>query len=716
MTIKEIIIENFLCYYNVKKFELSEGLNIILGENGEGKTKFFEALEWLLNENNSDLEQLVSAKALDESDIGENITVRVSITVEQYDEIKILSRYFFAKKNIEGGCQVFNLTLQGIEENKSGERTQVEGRTLLDQIFPFQIKRYSMFKGESELDIFKNDEALINLINLFSDAKHFDKYSEKGKFLRDKAEKAVEEATKSDSKNQALYKNLESEITFLINEKSKKAVLLNHANDQIRKIGENLQEAENHVKNAEALEIVNKRIKDLENKISETAAAIDENYTTSLFDDSWILMGFESIHKDFTEKVNRISEQKRELQTKHDREQGIKVGVAKAKADILNNSIPLPIGVPSKAHMEEMLRDQICKVCNRPVTKESEAYEFMMKRLKEYLESQDPESDIEDEKNVLFKHDHISRLVLLTVAHEDNLAELRGIKTKIEEHFEFNDKRKSVLNELNSSLEKEISEREKIVGNSSMGADSLTHVLKNYNGWQRDVSRANKEVNGYESEIKNLEEQIRVKKLEKEGIDVKSAHTFLIKTRQILREIEQIFVDTKEKKFDEFITLLENKSNDYFTQMNKGAFTGSITFTKNVKNNRTSVSIELREEGRQIYKPNQSLQTSMHISILFAISQLAKEKHEEGYPLIFDAPTSSFGETKTGEFLNMISETGNQIILLSKDFIARDEQSNKLMIKPEFNLIKRDKAFWVKVQRPFDSKVLKTINTEIITL
>lgn len=714
MIIQELVIENFLCYYDVKKFDLSKGLNIILGENGEGKTKCFEALDWLLNENANDLELLVSAKALDEATINANIKVRVSIMVEQYGETKILSRYFIAQKTGDGQCKVSNFTLEGIEENKSGERTQVDGRVLLDQVFPFQIRRYSMFKGESDLNILEGDEALINLINLFSDAKHYDKYSVKGEFLREKAEKEVEDTTKSDSKNQALYKKLESEIALLQEKKNKYEVLLENANDQIKKTEGNLQEVENHVKNAEALEIVNKRIKELETKIHDTASLIDENYTTALFDESWMLIHFESIHKEFAKKVESFSKTRRELQSKFDQEIGMKEGEAKAKAELLNNAVPLPVGVPSKAHMEEMLKEHICKVCNRAAPEGSDAYKFMYSRLQDYFKSQEPEKK-EDEKKELFVNDHTSRLFNLSVSHEDNLKNLRGIEQNIQEHFEFNDERKKNLKEFQESLDNEISEREKIVGNSSMAADSLGHVLKNYNGWQNDLKNFNKDVLNYDKELSVIEAEIKEKKKEKESIDLKSANTFLIKTRQILRDIEKIFVDTKERKFDEFIELLENKSNDYFSQMNKGAFTGTIKFTKQVRNKKTSINIELQEDGRPLYKPNQSLQTSMHISILFAISQLSKEKREESYPLIFDAPTSSFGETKTGEFLNMISATDNQIILLSKDFIVRDK-ANNLQIKPEFSAIKRDKAFWVKVQRPFDPLNLKTINTEVITL
>lgn len=48
MIIKEIRIKNFRSYYgDCNRFEFSDGLTLILGDNGDGKTTFFEALEWL---------------------------------------------------------------------------------------------------------------------------------------------------------------------------------------------------------------------------------------------------------------------------------------------------------------------------------------------------------------------------------------------------------------------------------------------------------------------------------------------------------------------------------------------------------------------------------------------------------------------------------------------------------------------------------------------
>jgi DNA sulfur modification protein DndD len=716
MIIRKIQIENYLCYYDSNTFELSEGLNIILGENGEGKTKFFEAVDWLFNGENRELDMLVSAKKLDETEIGDSFRVRVSMTVEQYGEKSIITKTFLAKKEKANECSTSSFMIEGISENSSGERTQVDGQALLDRIFPFQIRKYSMFKGEAELNIFESDSALANLINLFSEAKHYDKYSEKGAFLREKAEKAVEDSSKLDKKNEALYRRLEGEILQLEREKEKYKVHLNATEDEIKKIEENLEDAERHVSNADALETLNKRIKEIEERISYLTGRIDENYTTSLFDENWILVNFESFHKEFAEKVSAHSKTRRELQSEFDKQKGIIEGEKKAKAELLNNAIPLPNNVPSKAVMEEMLNDEICKVCNREAKKGSEAYEFMMKRLKTYLESQVTEENERDTDEPLFKYDYTNRLDNLSISHEDNLKNLRLIRTKIKELFEFNDDRKKDIEELNTQLEKEKTEREKILGNSSIGAEKLSDVLKNYNAWQRDLKNRNQDQVDYTTKLKSLESELKAKKEEKDKIDTSSANSFLIKTRNILRDIETIFIDTKEKKFDEFIEKLQTKSNNFFKTINIDAFTGTIVFTRRNKVNRTIVEVELQEDGRTFYKPNQSLLTSMHISILFAISELASEIKEENFPMIFDAPTSSFGENKTAQFLNLIFETENQKILLIMDFLHTDKATKTLSIKKEFENVRRNKAFWVKLERPFDPNNLKTINSQVITL
>ena len=51
MVLKELIIRNFRSYYgDSNRFDFNpEGLTLIIGDNGDGKTTFFEALEWLFD-------------------------------------------------------------------------------------------------------------------------------------------------------------------------------------------------------------------------------------------------------------------------------------------------------------------------------------------------------------------------------------------------------------------------------------------------------------------------------------------------------------------------------------------------------------------------------------------------------------------------------------------------------------------------------------------
>ena len=61
----------------------------------------------------------------------------------------------------------------------------------------------------------------------------------------------------------------------------------------------------------------------------------------------------------------------------------------------------------------------------------------------------------------------------------------------------------------------------------------------------------------------------------------------------------------------------------------------------------------------------------MYISVLFAISDFTKEKRDEDYPLIFDAATSSFGDSKEEEFYNVIDGLDKQCIIVTKDFMTK---------------------------------------------
>lgn len=159
MIIKQIIIKNFRSYYGENKFDFSDGLTLIIGDNGDGKTTFFDALQWLFNttvENNSidNVSEMRKSK-MEEGDRDETL---VSMLFEHDGEKLIEKRFSFERKEA-ANFKTGQLTFRGYE-GSGPEREVVNGKNLMDRCFDAFIQRFSMFKGESTLNVFDNPAAL----------------------------------------------------------------------------------------------------------------------------------------------------------------------------------------------------------------------------------------------------------------------------------------------------------------------------------------------------------------------------------------------------------------------------------------------------------------------------------------------------------------------------------------------------------------------------
>ena len=96
MKLNKIIIKNFRSYYGENSFELSDGLTLVIGDNGDGKTTFFEALEWLFdtskdNKSESNISEMRKA----EMGIGESDEVSVTMKFEHGGEKEICNKLIF---------------------------------------------------------------------------------------------------------------------------------------------------------------------------------------------------------------------------------------------------------------------------------------------------------------------------------------------------------------------------------------------------------------------------------------------------------------------------------------------------------------------------------------------------------------------------------------------------------------------------------------------
>ena len=318
MIIKKIEIKNFRIFYGLNSLELSDGLNLIIGSNGDGKTTFYEALEWLFrtDDTNKMDTKFISKKRCEELLSGNSDDVRVAMSYEHKGKMKTLEKMFHFTKSFDGEVSTSNYTFSLIEGNGI-ERTSLDGKRF-DKDLPPEMRKFIMFKGEDKLDVLQSSNAMKLLVDNFSEVRDFDAYFAFMEYATRNANKARDNAQKLDRKNQDRIKELNwtidreegllSDIEHEITIKENEAVNF-----------ENLLKNIEQSKEASKLLIsVNSRIENLSHKRSETAARIREDYTRKLLEDNWVLLGFDKIAREYSTKVYAIGRKRgAELYFKH---------------------------------------------------------------------------------------------------------------------------------------------------------------------------------------------------------------------------------------------------------------------------------------------------------------------------------------------------------------------------------------------------------------
>lgn len=152
---------------------------------------------------------------------------------------------------------------------------------------------------------------------------------------------------------------------------------------------------------------------------------------------------------------------------------------------------------------------------------------------------------------------------------------------------------------------------------------------------------------------------------------------------------------------------MEQYANSYIERLNTEDFTGVI---KLIEMPDGSAVIELRDvNGTRILNPNTALKTTMYMSVLFAVSDLTTLKRDNDYPLIFDAPTSSFASAKEIDFFDVISHLKKQTIIVTKSFLREENGINVLDTERLRNI--SGNVYRIEKKRPFNNLDLATIQT-----
>lgn len=705
MIIQKIEIQNFRSYYGESVFEFIDGLNLIIGSNGDGKTTFYEALEWLFRTDGANKmdPKFVSKKRCEELFPGNSDNVRVAMYYEHKGKEKVLEKEFRFTKSYDGEIGTSNYAFT-LTETTGVERIKKDGGKFDDDL-SYDYRKFVMFKGETDLNVMENSNSLQFLVDRFSEVQEFDAYFKFMEFATKTAEQARDHAQSLDTKNIKEINALKKKITMETNALSDiEQEIKNRENEAVNFEGL-LRSIEKSKEASKMLVSVNRRIETLKEKRLETMTRIRENYTISLLDDMWILMGFGGVAEEYSDKVNKADQKRRKIE----QEYLLKVGAEKAIKKMKTDFVPLPVHIPGRKIMQEMLDEEVCKICGRPAKKHSPEWEFMLQRLNEYEASLKVDDD--DEIPPYYKNNYVVELQKRDTTLNDNLAEITKLRHKIQDAIAFNNRLHDDVKKIDANLEIEFEQKKKILAHT----DGLSEeqLLANYDNISKWVDNKNKA----ENRIDTLKRQREIHRRELEdaqnALSKKAEGTsaaIYAKTAIIIRQITEAFRTAKDTNKKRLLQTIEDEANLFLEKLNTNDFKGSVRVIERA-NGQGEVFL-MNYDTTRIFNPNTALRTTYLMSVLFAIGKLWSERDKTVFPLLFDAPTSSFTEAKESEFFNVMSQLNKQIIIVTKSFLKDNANGESILNREKVDGI-NGRVYRIEKKRPFDDKKLETIQTII---
>lgn len=715
MIIKDIVIKNFRSYYGENKFTFSDGLTLVIGDNGDGKTTFFEALQWLF-------ETMVERNTIDNAsemrksklEIGESDEVYVAMTFDHDGEKRIEKSYTFTRTS-DSSFSTSKIDFRGYQTSMSG-RELVDGKLLMNRCFDSFIQRFSMFKGESTLNVFQDRTALKELVDKFSDVRKFDDLVSLSAEFEEKSNAAFLKECRSDKKISNEAKSLELQLQRL------SADIFNKKNDikdkrtSVSVFSTKLDELAQNKEITEKYNDVNERIKNLNERILKLKANISNvDKNTALLDKQWILCAFPSILSEFKKKSQEFSRLKRKLDKEFLEEQAKKAGKLEALEEVrgmLNSGIPeLPWYLPDQETMEEMIHDHVCKVCGSPAPEGSPAYEFMVNKLNIYKKHLEDKLKLETakaeiEEKVLFKYNYVDEIHNLGIRLGGSTeADVVKIATDIEDRLLLEEKLRADLQK--KEEKKQDTEDDKarlLIQAGNVSEELLQKDFSDIKSMFEQKGRAEQRLAVLEKELEDLTEQETEMRKRFNELNPQNGLVKVYRdVHRVFEEIAKAFKNAKKENLRRFLSALEECANDYLAKLSAKDFHGEIHLCQTVEE---STEIKLfSSNGSEIKNPSGSQETVMYMSVLFAISDFTVLKRDENYPLIFDAATSSFGDSKEEGFYNVIDKLNKQCIIVTKDFITKGQ----LRIHDVDNLTCG--VYRIKKADNFDSKNMATIRT-----
>jgi len=700
MILTSIELNNFMCYSGSNRFDFTEGINLIIGDNGYGKSKLFDAFYWVMYDEcfNTSLKAfrttsrlkklIVSDKAIAETDDG-TITTSVILTFHnvERDSIYILERRYQIRKY---GEEIFE-DAESEEIVRQKEMSILNSKVVTDpvkieaikkMILPDNIKPYMWFQGEQVESIidFNKQDTLTQAINVLSNINRFDNIIELADSLKESSGKELNRKQRDLSKDRGESERLEIERQKLLEQ-------IKQLDKQDLQVKDNLAMAEERSetllnKQAEATKIreLEERRKAIEKNLNEVQFEFDSeqiNLHKRMFTNKWVLKGTDNLFEEYSKKYNDFEQKK--LQRQAD----LKAKVKAENEMIKEMQTRLPIDVPEPIYVQTMLDAERCLICDREAPKNSEPWlkikellDRSQMKLKKFEEEDQPLQNFSPDLKKLYQNGlGMSHLISRI---DDDIADT------FERIQKLSVRRKSLADDLRK-IEEDING---LIADTSLNISDAENLLNEYTAQNELTRRSLIEANNLEHLINKKKEVLESINKKLSDLVVGDLPEYLKEKVKVLEEFFEVAHSTRKRVFNKLVQVLEAEANKHYQEMIQGNLSArGIIRLKELSNGKNYMPELVDEHGNVLLQLNTGNIILIKLATIMAIiSARQGSRDTELYTLITDAPMSVFGEDYTIGFCKTVSKVYTQSIIMSKEFYRNEKLLKELFNDKEIKL------------------------------
>lgn len=665
MEFKQITINNFLSYFNENTVDFSDMTTVILGQNTSGKSKFFDAINWVLFEriyntdiyawvtDKKEIEHLVPNKRCIKEVVSEKkeemeTSVRIIITDGIKDIIIFRSYYYIFDEN-NNIC----LSSKGLSWREINELGEVEIEDYDDKAelrilekFPMEIRDFFLFQGEAASQILKLHKG-----SKFTSAVKKIARLENFELAKNIADKLFVTSRNTIKKNATKSRELQDEQEKIESEILTLKQRLKKYEDDYVKADEARSEYQSAITEANDYLSSQKDFEDLFAKKQELEREQDSKIRTAntLKDealeiaDSWVFFKINdklSTFKDFYKSLEK------------------------------KGKVPAPI---QQHEILQALNDCKCPICETTFDKNSSIWKI--------IDSKRTKNDTDALGKELQNLNYCLSSVSTEIANVPRaIQSYYERSTRVaEERKRLNDAIKSLKNQIdNIRVTETDQETKKKIQEAQHKIHINTPALKKADD---DYYLANARIKDTKQKIAEYEAK-SLKLSTSASKDIPEEDKIqLYYAAQLAKAMDKLTKCANELAFSE----IEKTANSYYKEMTEEnpSFVGDLKI-----NFETSDIYTENSNGQRIYNINQANRISIQLAVIAGILTVANNQFGEQYPFITDAPISQLGGTNKLPTIRCMVKAFEQSILILKD----DSTKDNVALDEVRKLIQKDKS------------------------